>query len=347
MIDDTTGRVDARGVSAVVALSLGLSFMSAWTTLNHFESGYRSVSGDATHYVAVYEGRPLSEIDVPFRFRVLTPWLARAVPPLPGRASQPETLSADAQTVWRFAVVNALGLAAAASFLFLLAERLGLSSSESLLGAVLFLSSYFPGFLATTPLADAWSYAFLAMGFFALASDRPVLFLASFALGLANKESILLLIPAALLTPAKARSRWTNVALNLAPHGSLRLASFSRLDEHRDPRGVLVSGRLPSSSDCGGAARDTGRNPSFLSLPVDRGPGGWSRVEAGSLLRRWRWLVPVVLVVPFVLVKSVGRTWFTAFPILLPLNLIGLRSLLPASMEARGPRVDRPDRERS
>ena len=52
---------------------------------------------------------------------------------------------------------------------------------------------------------------------------------------------------------------------------------------------------------------------------------GWTKVEPGAPLHRWRWLVPVVVLAPFVLVKGLAGTWNFAFPFVLPLALLGMR----------------------
>ena len=115
----------------------------------------------------------------------------------------------------------------AASFLFLLLEKLGFTGAESLLGSMLFLTGYFPAVLATTPLVDAWAYAFLAMGLYALLAKRPGLLLLAFTLGLFNKEPVFLLPLAAALLPAPAVERRRQALLFLPPLAAYLVFRFA------------------------------------------------------------------------------------------------------------------------
>ena len=56
---------------------------------------------------------------------------------------------------------------------------------------------------------------------------------------------------------------------------------------------------------------------------------GWRivRGERDHPLVRWAPLVPLILVVPFILALNVGRVWIYAFPVVIPLSLIGIHSL--------------------
>jgi hypothetical protein len=62
--------------------------------------------------------------------------------------------------------------------------------------------------------------------------------------------------------------------------------------------------------------------------------GAWSLRGFGRHpLLRLAWLVPAVLLVPFLIGSNIGRIWFYAFPALIPLAVTGIRRLL------NGPRV--------
>ena len=57
---------------------------------------------------------------------------------------------------------------------------------------------------------------------------------------------------------------------------------------------------------------------------------GWRvlRVQRDHPLVRLAPLVPLILVVPFVLALNVGRVWIYAFPVVIPLSLIGIRAFV-------------------
>ena len=60
---------------------------------------------------------------------------------------------------------------------------------------------------------------------------------------------------------------------------------------------------------------------------------GWRLATPGSPLHRWRPLIPIVLLTPLLLVTDLQRVWFLAFPFVLPLALLGIRSWLPGGAQ--------------
>lgn len=322
-----------RAISLVFILCGAIASGFAWSSFSNARLSRTPIHGDATHYVEIYRGVELDEVDAPFRFRVFTPYLARWVPPLPSWLAKDPVrgVSAEARVVFRFGVLNALGLAVAGLYLFLLLDELGFTGTEGLVGSTLFLTSYYPALVATTPLVDAWAYAFLAMGLYALLAKRPGLLILAFTLGLFNKEPIFLLPLAAVMLPAlnEERRRWALLFLPpltvyllfrlVAYPAPVALAEFSHQGAYME--------RLLVGSD-------------FLTIPKDflrsfhvlwvLAAIGWTKVDSDSPLYRWRWLTFVVVLAPFVLVKSLGRTWSFAFPFVLPLTLLGIRGWMSA-----------------
>ena len=57
---------------------------------------------------------------------------------------------------------------------------------------------------------------------------------------------------------------------------------------------------------------------------------GWwlIREHRDHPLVRWSPLVPLIVIVPFVLALNVGRVWAYAFPVVIPLSLVGIRSFV-------------------
>ena len=205
-------------------------------------------------------------------------------------------------------------------------EKLGFSGAESLLGSMLFLTGYFPVVRATTPLVDAWAYAFLAMGLYALLARRPALLILAFTLGLFNKEPAFLLPLAAALLPGPADERRRQALLFLPP---LALYLVFRFVIYPAPEA------LAEYSYQGAYLKRLLIGSDFLTIPKELlrsfhvlwvlAALGWAKVEADNPLHRWRWLALVVVLAPFVLVKGLGRTWSFAFPFVLPLALLGMR----------------------
>jgi hypothetical protein len=334
--DDATSAVwwpTSRTLIAVLLLFGVTSLSYAWRTVDNARYSAPTIHNhDSLQFATILRTGQLDSAEAPFRYRPLTPLLTRMTPPPPTWLySAAHTMSEDEQIVYRFAVVNTVGLALAAFFLFLLLIELGFGPWECLAGSMLMFGSYYPVTIGTAPFAEAWAWASLTAGLWALATSRWWMLALSFAVGVFNKESALLLPVAAALLPATQGERvrqllcfvptlalyaWFRVSLLpdeplLGPAGS-HAAYLSRL--FSSPEWV----RLPKSL--------------LLSFGILWIPAavGWRLVESRSALARWRLLIPLILVAPFVLVKDMGRVWFLAFPLMLPLSLLAVRSWLRA-----------------
>ena len=68
---------------------------------------------------------------------------------------------------------------------------------------------------------------------------------------------------------------------------------------------------------------------------------GWRHSSEMEPLHRWRLLLLPILVAPFVVVANVQRAWTYAFPILIPIALLGLRGVLPPTIAPQAATSDR------
>jgi len=304
-----------------------------------YEPGLGGREGDVGQYVRMYQGVPLEQIARPFRYRVFTPLLARAVPPVPQPLLRYFDVDADKLVKYHFGIANLLGLTAAGLLMVALCQSLGFAALEGLLAAFLFYTSFPVVNSAGTPMVDAWAHAFLLLGLVAaLRGSLAWLFVASLV-GMLAKETTLLLVPAVLLLggPPRAMAR---KLLALLP-GVAAYAVF---------RFVLYPGGY-------GHAGDTGTAAANLVWRLTHGPywawilfeavtafgllwllaavGAWSlRGPGRHPLLRLAWLVPAVLLVPFLIGSNIGRIWFYAFPAVIPLAVAGIRRLLEGSRVA-------------
>jgi hypothetical protein len=317
----------------MAALAVALLYLSVATSIAALSVARfdieRSAGPDIAQYLAMYEGVPLDEVQAPYRYRVVVPWAARAVPVPPDVLFSRPDPTGERPTLFRFAALNLVGLAAAAWFLFLMMLRLGFSAPESVIGGALFLCCLQPLTIGTLPLVDAWSYALLAGCLFALVRGRLSLLFALFSVGLFTKETILLVPVAALLLPASRRDRMRQLAAfapALVAYLLFRLVWFpadglySVASSRRFFFDVFVSGeQLPLLS----------RGLRSFGLLWPLAFYGWValRDERDHALKRWSPLVPLILLLPFLLALNVGRVWFFAFPVVLPLAVAGLSSL--------------------
>lgn len=290
-------------------------------------------TGDVAQYIRMYQGVALTEIPKPYRYRVLTPWLARQVPWLPESVSQHYEISADKIVKFKFGMVNLAGLAAAGFFLFLLSRALRLASLESLLGSYLFFTAFFVVNYGGVPLVDSLSYAFLAMGIYAAVTNRYLLLLLASTVGMFAKETNILILVAALLLADTRRVKFTKALLclpGIAGYACFRLFLFP----------TTVGYNYGMASALEKIQQAVIPSKMWIYWAIDGGLAFgvlWALALHGFLmirqqrsdpLYRLSFLVPLCMVIPFLIGSNVGRIWFLSFPIMIPLALVSLRRVL-------------------
>lgn len=289
--------------------------------------------GDAAQYIRMYQGTPLAEVARPYRYRIMTPLLARLVPFLPASIAQYYQVSPEKIIAFKFGLVNLVGLAVAGVALYSFVRRLGFSALEGVAGALLFYTAFPVVVYGASPLVDAWAYAFLALGFLCIITQAVWPLAVVFVLGMLTKETTLLVLLGILF---------------LVPGGSSR----RRLLAACVPGLLVFLGLrwlLP-----GGYGYDSGLLTLVTSLTALMTPTlrhvlivfdlvmafgfvwwlawqGWR--HAGPLPRpAWQhlaWLVPVTMVAQLAIdFNYFGRVVFFAFPAIIPLALLGLRHVL-------------------
>lgn len=307
-----------------VFLSISASIGSLSVSRFRFEDGGR----DITQYLKIHDGTSLSEIPPPYRYRVLTPVLARAVPPMPPGLMERDRRLDDKVPLFKFAVVNLLGLATAAWFLMRMMDTMGFGPWQAFCGGLLFLGCHFPLTTATLPVTDAWAYAFLVGCMHGLLTRRHVLVAVLFALGVFTKETVLIAPLAALVLRQPWRARLAQLGAFLP--GALAYLVFRVVLYPPEP------GLYSLESASGFAAEVFGR-PDRFAFYMSRAAMTFgvlwiaaaygfalNRARTEHPLIRWSWLAPAILALPFVLALTVGKVWFFSFPIVIPLAVWGL-----------------------
>jgi hypothetical protein len=149
-------------------------------------SGYGDVVYDTRFYLAMIErhwpwdASAPAAIPAPFRFRILVPWIARALPFASGRS---------------LALVTYVSLAASYFFSLLTCRRLGLGVAASVAGVTAAFSGYAHLALYTNPyLTDATGLLVIAVMTYALVSDMPLLFATMGLAGIFAREISLVLL---------------------------------------------------------------------------------------------------------------------------------------------------------
>ena len=306
-----------------VATSIGLLSVSRFRL--------EDARDDIRAYIGIQQGKPLSEVAPPYRYRILTPLLARAVPPPPASLFVNRKHLADRRVLFRFAVVNTLGLAAAAWFLLLLMDATGFDPWQSLVGGLLFLGSFIPMTTATLPRVDAWAFAFLAGSLWAVVRGRPRILFVLFSLGMFTKETTLLVPLAVLLLKQPRKARVVQLAC-LAPallaYFVFRVLLFPA---ERPLYSVASAGKFAAEvfGTAGGFGFYMSRGVAVFGLLWLLAAWGWAqhRHRTDHPLIRWSCIVPVVLVIPFVLALNVGKVWAFSFPVVIPLAVWGVQAL--------------------
>jgi hypothetical protein len=331
--------VAPRRVAATAALLyLSVAISIGALSVSRFDLE-RCSRGDIVEYVRLHRDLDLGETPAPYRYRALVPLLARAVPDLPSALVREGENAEAKSTVFKFAVVNLIGMTVAAFYLFRLMGAMGFACAESLLGGVLFLCSFPALTHATLPLVEAWAYAVLAGGLYALVQRNHLLLFVLFTVGMFTKETTVLVAAASLLLPAPRTVRakqWLCFAPALLAYAFFRYSLlptapiYSIASTRQFAYDVFVSGdRLDLIA----------RGVRSLGLLWLLAAYGWVllRRQREHLLIRWSPLVPALLLVPFLLALHPVRVWFLAFPVVVPLAVTALCALYRGGVRARDP----------
>jgi hypothetical protein len=283
------------------------------------------------HYLAMADGDAASSIPAPFRYRPFTPWLASHVPDPPQAWLEPNRPLNRQRAHFRFAVVNVLGLALAATGLCLLTSSLAGTRHAGMAAGLIFLTSYHPLRFATLPMAEAWSYAFLVWALWLLLKRRHLALGVVFLLGMTCKETTLLVLPAAALLGSTRQQR-VGQALALLPAALTYVLWRTVLWPPPEPLFSVASTRhwlydlfVSGERFAGNAAR---ASLAFHLFWIPAALAWWRRRGEAVALVRWAWLVPGILLLPFLLALVPGRGWFFAFPFVLPLAVVGISDWL-------------------
>jgi hypothetical protein len=174
-------------------------------------------------------------------------------------------------------------------------------------------------------MTDALGYALFAGCLWAAAGGRYGWMVALFSVGLFEKETILLVPLALLLLPGKARKSVLFLLPSLLVYFGFRLSIPSVGDERWF--GNVVD-YLAHATVGGGAWSVAFHAAATFGFFWVLAAFGWSGSKRYPPLDRWRFLVIPILLAPFVFVTNVQRIWAYAFPLVIPLAVIGLLPLL-------------------
>ncbi|HVP14106.1 MAG TPA: hypothetical protein VMS88_01105 [Terriglobales bacterium] len=325
-------RARALPLALVFLLCLSVAFPIVYNIISEVDV-HGTALADSWAYIEIYKGTSLETIAQPFRYRLFTPYLARLVPAPPRSAAVLYDLAAEKVIKFRFGMVDALCLAGAGLFLFLLCEALGLPAVESLLGSVLFLGGHAVINYAGGPMTDAASYLFLCAAILcALRNWRWGLFL-SVLVGMLAKETTGYVLAPILFLPTPARDRIAKVLLCLP--GILIYLGFRLTVRAASPHDFAIGNPFVNVWERLHSARRmlfTGIEGwlAFGVVWVFAVWGFWILARRGSWrspILRLAVLVPVAVAMPILLDANVARMSYLAFPAVIPLALVAVDRL--------------------
>lgn len=288
---------------------------------------------DASHYVALLKG-DISGVPKPFRYRLFTPIAASLVPDLPNSLQGVFDIDSEKQILFKFGVVNTFGIAIAAFFLLNFIRDFDFSLGESLLGSLFFITSFYVANFATTPLVDAWGYALLMAGVYFGINRSWLLYGFTISLGAMTKETTLLalvfviafhidnkrVIMRGILATLPGLIIYFLLQIVILPtdltypfgvEHSIR--NLMRLNSIRHVLRLAIEFFLTF-------------NIMWLFAVL-----GWIQIRNENLVNpfhRLFWVIPLILVLPFVLGTNFGRIWFLSFPAVIPLAIQGLDEIV-------------------
>ncbi|MHB8624647.1 MAG: hypothetical protein ACYDEO_00435 [Aggregatilineales bacterium] len=305
----------------IVTFSISLSIVH--TSINTVDETHLGGLTDSLAYVNSYYGK---EVMGHWRYRVLTIGLARLVP------NQLELLLQRDPTPYRrahihFAVVNLCFLTATAMLLYAYLMTFFAEKQLALLGAVIFLTSRVNVQSGGAPMVDPSSFFFLLLGMYAIIRRNTWMLFISCTLGVFAKETTLLLWPMLWLADLQWRRKGL-YSLVLLP-GTAAYMVF-RYIIYPDPSGASffslelmggIAGQLHSFLTPNGLV-DWISSFNLFWIPAIY---ALIRLPKPVLIRRWLWMIPIVLAMIILLEGDLGRILFLTFPVVIPLALIGIQ----------------------
>lgn len=308
----------------VLLLCLSASFSIVYPAVSRYDINHRAVKEDVTNYIKIYKGEALSSIPERHRYRVLTPHLARLVPFLPEFVARYYEIDSEKIIKFKFCVVNMFGLVAAGFLLFLFCQALRFSYMESILGIFLFYTSFVVINYGGIPMADSLAHFFLILGILSAFRNWNIMLLLSFGIGMFAKETCILILFFIIFMNHSFKSKLTKLALCL-PGIMAYLIFRSAFPSHF---GVIIFDFISTAKMF---------SKLWLYIIIDIGLSFgviWLLALKGFLLVRKEKHIPLyrlsftmfpIGIVPFLSGTNFGRIWFLAFPVMIPLALMGIR----------------------
>jgi hypothetical protein len=297
------------------------------------------IEPDTTEYLRLARNPLDPQSMSPFKYRILTPALVSVMPSIP-RSLLPgdiklhplQTSDETDELIFRFTLVNSLFTWGAAIYLLLFLYALGFSPVYGLLGAMSYLTLNFTMLYNPLPMADASAQFFLIAGFFYIHQKRWSVVFLLILIGYFSKEIVGPLLSAAWVLDQREKLIKT-----------VTIASI--------PTFIYILARILFPASVAHFNQSSNLIQTFQLMFIELhlfnrrfyfeffirtflwlGPFAAItclryRSQIPPFLRK-QWIFVVLVCMQFCLASDTGRLFFLAFPVLLPLGLIGLRELI-------------------
>ena len=313
-------------IAAVFALNISLS--TVLTSMNTLSVDNLGGLSDASDYVRLYYGE---HVENQRRYRMGTIWLAQLVPDSIERLLRREPTRFVRAHI-HFALVNLFFLTSAGVVFFIYLSHFFETPWLSLLGVTMFLTSRVVLQQGGAPMVDPSAFLFLLLGALAILKDRPWLLVGSFAVGLVMKETALFLWPLLWLSELSFR-RKRLYSVWLLPATILYLSYRFVIDPISEDTFFNLSLAGQAFSQIRSMLTPNGVLDWFSSFGLFWFPALYAIVfsEKPTVLKSWLWLIVILALSVIFLWGNPARSLFLAFPVVIPVALIGIRDWVEAS----------------
>jgi len=300
----------------------------------------QDASPDMGYYFSIYNKADLDTIPKPFRYRIFTPILARYVPFLPNMIAQFFDINDDEIMLFKFGVVNIIGISVAAFCLFIFLLTFDFSVLEAMVGALVYLTGFYLINWTAAPMVDAMAHAFIMLGVLAIRQKRNLMLSLAVLIGMFAKE-VILLVPVS-IPLLNREKRDTFIQLGFALPGIL---FYFMIRSYCFPTSIgydypfvkifqnFFSYLVPQKRHLMDA----------LEIALVYGPF-WILALKGfhicykqnnNVLIRFSLLILIPFAACFIILESFGRILFLSFPAVIPLIVVGIRSLAAAMTQSK------------
>lgn len=305
------------------AISIVYANVQTYDPIQTPNSGY----SDTVDYMNMYRGGTGSGIRA---YRPLVPVLARLIPDPPRalfnerRTAVSESTVADARRVaLKFGMVNFVFLVGSCIAFYVLLRDFEYSANESYLGVALFLSSQAVVRSAGLPMTDTAFYFFFLVCLIGLVRNQFWTVILAATVGVLAKELIVLAAPLALLTSHNRYARSRLFAATLPAvllHVVVRITSNAPSDTYSIGQVIQLRAQLRALLSPNGILNVI----MAFGLVWIAAAYGATTGKIPETVRRWSWLAPLVFVGVLLTGGNLGRSTFTAFPIVIPVAMTGI-----------------------